>query len=239
MAEDQAPAVEAPAVEVPPPKKKKVKKTQVKGQDSSAGKPKYRDMVIDAITTQKERAGSSLIAIKNHLCSKYKVDVAQKAGALNRVLKKMREEGGLVAGAQPGRKGAGCFKISPEEKKGYLLLAHSLAGRGQAASRFHPRRRLAWLVPKRLLPRNLRLSKSKVWVRPAPKLQGRWPRQVLERKQLQLQKLVRRSRAKKLLLLPRNLRPSPTRVCLGRQKLARVSRRLHPRLPRARLRRSR
>merc|ERR1719342_989857 len=49
-------------------------------------------MVIDAITTQKERAGSSLIAIKNHLASKYMVDVAQKAGAL-RVLKKMREEG--------------------------------------------------------------------------------------------------------------------------------------------------
>ena len=107
MAEDQAPAVEAPsAVEVPPPKKKKVKKTQVKGQDSSAGKPKYRwlykwwllyacnisilftdrDMVFDAITTQKERAGSSLIAIKNYLGSKYKVDVVQKAGALNRFL---------------------------------------------------------------------------------------------------------------------------------------------------------
>ena len=32
------------------------------------------------------------------------------------VLKKMREEGVLVAGAQPGRKGAGCFKVSPEEK---------------------------------------------------------------------------------------------------------------------------
>ena len=43
MVEDQVPAVVAPsAVEVPPPNKKKVKKTQVKGQDSSAGKPKYR-----------------------------------------------------------------------------------------------------------------------------------------------------------------------------------------------------
>merc|ERR1712168_714051 len=95
---------------------KAAKKSQAKGKDSSSGKPKYRDMVIDAITTQKERAGSSLSAIKNHLSSKYKVDVAQKAGALNRVLKKMREEGVLVAGAQPGRKGAGCFKISSEEK---------------------------------------------------------------------------------------------------------------------------
>ena len=74
--EDQAPA----------PKMKAVMKTQVKGKDSSSGKPRYRDMVIDAITTQKERAGSSLIAIKNHLASKYKVDVVQKAGALNRFL---------------------------------------------------------------------------------------------------------------------------------------------------------
>ena len=34
----------------------------------------------------------------------------------SRVLKKMREEGVLVAGAPPGRKGAGCFKVSQEEK---------------------------------------------------------------------------------------------------------------------------
>ena len=41
--------------------------------------------VIDAIATQKERSGSSLSAIKNHLGSKYKVDVAKKAGTLNRL----------------------------------------------------------------------------------------------------------------------------------------------------------
>merc|ERR1719175_525938 len=125
---DKAPAVEASAsVEAPASKNKLVKKTQVKGQDSSSGKPKYRDMVIDAITTQKERAGSSLIAIKNHLSNKYKVDLTQKAGALNRVLKKMREEGVLVAGAQPGRKGAGCFKISPEEKSRIADVAKAAA----------------------------------------------------------------------------------------------------------------
>ena len=47
-------------------------------------KPLYREMVVDAIVTQKERLGSSLSAIKNHLSSKYKIDVNQKAGALNR-----------------------------------------------------------------------------------------------------------------------------------------------------------
>merc|ERR1719145_253773 len=76
-----------------------------------------KEMVIDAIVTQKERLGSSLSAIKNHLSSKYKVDVDQKAGALNRVLKKMREGGVLVPGAPAGRKGSGCFKLSAEEKE--------------------------------------------------------------------------------------------------------------------------
>merc|ERR1719204_1374313 len=74
-------------------------------------------MVVDAIVTQKERLGSSLSAIKNHLSSKYKIDVDQKAGALNRVLKKMREGGVLVPGAPAGRKGSGCLKLSAEEKE--------------------------------------------------------------------------------------------------------------------------
>ena len=103
-------------------------------------------MVIDAITTQKERSGSSLAAIKNHLASKYKVDVAKKSGILNRLhqttctilrlfikyhfrqLKKMGDEGVLVRGAQPGRKGAGCFKLSAEEK-GRMADAAKVAAR--------------------------------------------------------------------------------------------------------------
>ena len=77
---DQAPAVDAPAVAEAPAAK--AKKTNVKGKDNSSGNPKYKDMVMDAIITQKERSGSSLGAIKNHLGSKYKVDVA---GILNRL----------------------------------------------------------------------------------------------------------------------------------------------------------
>ena len=92
-------------------------------------------MVVDAIISQKERVGSSLSAIKNHLSSKYKIDVNQKAGALNRlsyldllnhclyiiqsfihrVLKKMREGGVLVPDAPAGRKGSGCFKLRRRE----------------------------------------------------------------------------------------------------------------------------
>ena len=90
--EAQAEAADAPAaVDIPAPeeapKAKATKKTKsnVKGKDGSSGKPKYKDMVMDAIITQKERSGSSLSAIKNHLGSKYKVDVDKKAGVLNRL----------------------------------------------------------------------------------------------------------------------------------------------------------
>merc|ERR1711971_1297627 len=106
---DQDHAAIAPAAEA-------AKKTKVKGKESTSGSPLFKDMVMDAIITQKERSGSSLSAIKNHVSSKYKVDVAKKAGILNRALKKMCDEGVLVAGAPPGRKGAGCFKVSQEEK---------------------------------------------------------------------------------------------------------------------------
>merc|ERR1712025_882019 len=125
---EAAAEVEIPAlVEAPTAKATKKTKSNVKGKDGSSGKPKYKDMVMDAIITQKERSGSSLSAIENHLGSKYKVDVDKKAGVLNSVLKKMREEGVLVAGALPGRKGAGCFKVSAEEKSRMAQAAKAAA----------------------------------------------------------------------------------------------------------------
>merc|ERR1719500_963074 len=102
-------------------------KVMKKAQEKSE-KPKFKDMVIDAITTQKERSGSSLSAIKNHLASKYKVDLPEKSSILNRQLKKMGDEGVLVRGAQPGKKGAGCFKLSAEEK-GRMADAAKVAAR--------------------------------------------------------------------------------------------------------------
>merc|ERR1719342_1270213 len=74
------------------------------------------------------------------LGSKYQVDTtnAMQAGLLNRALKKMRNEGVLVPGAQPGRKGSGCFKLSAEEKarmgEAAKSAAKKLKGVGKAAS---------------------------------------------------------------------------------------------------------
>merc|ERR1719489_299062 len=138
--QEQANAVAAPAA----PAVKAAKKTKVKGKESTSGSPLFKEMVMDAITSQKERSGSSLSAIKNHLGSKYKVDVAKKAGFLNRALKKMCDEGVLVAGATAGRKGAGCFKVSQEEKSRIADVAKAAAkklkaqqkqGLGKVASR--------------------------------------------------------------------------------------------------------
>ena len=53
-------------------------------EKSSSGNPSYKDMVIEAITVQKEKSGSSLDGIKKFLGSTYHIDVAKQAGRLNR-----------------------------------------------------------------------------------------------------------------------------------------------------------
>ena len=87
QASQEAAAVLAPNVEPAKTKASNIKKKSKGAVPNKGGvsiKPLYREMVVDAIVTQKERLGSSLSAIKNHLSSKYKIDIDQKAGALNR-----------------------------------------------------------------------------------------------------------------------------------------------------------
>ena len=82
-----AATVPAPGVEPTKTKASNIKKKSkgaIPNKGGASIKPLYKEMVIDAIVTQKERLGSSLSAIKNHLSSKYKIDVNQRAGALNR-----------------------------------------------------------------------------------------------------------------------------------------------------------
>merc|ERR1712240_1002530 len=126
MGSQEAVAVLAPNVETAKMKASNIKKRSKQAVPNKGGVP-MREMVVDAIVTQKERLGSSLSAIKNHLSSKYKIDVNQKAGALNRMLKKMREEGVLVPGAPAGRKGSGCFKLSAEEKERRIVAQRAVA----------------------------------------------------------------------------------------------------------------
>merc|ERR1711973_34877 len=127
QASQEAAAILAPNVETAKMKASNIKKKSRQAVPNKGG-VSMKEMVVDAIVTQKERLGSSLSAIKNHLSNKYKIDVNQKAGALNRALKKMREGGVLVPGASAGRKGSGCFKLSAEEKE-RMTVAQSAAAK--------------------------------------------------------------------------------------------------------------
>ena len=83
QASQEAAAILAPNVETAKMKASNIKKRSKQAVPNKGGVP-MKEMVVDAIVTQKERLGSSLSAIKNHLSSKYKIDVNQRAGALNR-----------------------------------------------------------------------------------------------------------------------------------------------------------
>ena len=101
-------------------KKVATKKTYVKKAGGAGGAkvPTTSALVTAAIQELKERKGSSAAAIKKF--------VAQKSGreltaafnsTVNKNLAKMMKAGQLISGAPAGRKGAGCFKLAPEEKK--------------------------------------------------------------------------------------------------------------------------
>merc|ERR1719318_747271 len=62
----------------------------------------------------KEKKGSSRQAIQKHIASTYQI--VPNILMLKKAIKKMVEEGKLVAGAQAGRSGSGSFKVSNEEK---------------------------------------------------------------------------------------------------------------------------
>ena len=84
QASQEAAAILAPNVETAKMKASNIKKRSKQAVPMNKGGVPMKEMVVDAIVTQKERLGSSLSAIKNHLSNKYKIDVNQKAGALNR-----------------------------------------------------------------------------------------------------------------------------------------------------------
>merc|ERR1712034_214990 len=61
----------------------------------------------------KERKGLSRPAIMKYMVG---ASIVPNPVLLNKMLKKMSDEGKVVPGADAGKSGAGCFKLSPEEK---------------------------------------------------------------------------------------------------------------------------
>merc|ERR1712071_318431 len=69
------------------------------------------------ILEQKERRGSSLVAIIKFINHKFSVVPTEAtSGLVRRTIKNLQKEGRIIPGAVAGRKGSGCFKLGPEEK---------------------------------------------------------------------------------------------------------------------------
>merc|ERR1712240_288220 len=80
---------------------------------TSKSNPSYRTMITNALHATKERKGLSRPAIMKYMVG---ASIVPNPVLLNKMLKKMSDEGKVVPGADAGKSGAGCFKLSPEEK---------------------------------------------------------------------------------------------------------------------------
>merc|ERR1711981_1341129 len=80
-----------------------------------AAYPKYSVMTAAAITTLKDRTGSSRQAILKYICANYKVDAAKAAVQVRLALKRGVAKGALKMARASG-KGAGSYKVVKVEK---------------------------------------------------------------------------------------------------------------------------
>merc|ERR1712115_499960 len=70
-------------------------------------------MITNALHATKERKGLSRPAIMKYMVG---ASIVPNPVLLNKMLKKMGDEGKVVPGADAGKSGSGGFKLSPEEK---------------------------------------------------------------------------------------------------------------------------
>merc|ERR1712056_126987 len=80
-----------------------------------ASNPKYSVMIAAAITSLKDRTGSSRQAILKYICANYKVDAAKAAVQVRLALKRGVAKGALKMARASG-KGAGSYKVVKAEK---------------------------------------------------------------------------------------------------------------------------
>lgn len=82
----------------------------------SSDHPSYAEMISSAISSLKDRTGSSRQAIAKFVCANYKVDADKAAPHLRRALKKGVEDGVFKTARESG-KGAGSYKLVVKKKK--------------------------------------------------------------------------------------------------------------------------
>lgn len=94
---------------------KKAKSAKPKKPKTTPQHPKVAEMVNTAISTLKERKGSSLQAIKKYIASEYKVDVQKISPFINKYLKNSVESGILIQ--TKGKGASGSFKMASQTKE--------------------------------------------------------------------------------------------------------------------------
>merc|ERR1711894_618952 len=125
-----------------------------------AAHPKYSVMIAAAITSLKDRTGSSRQAILKYICANYKVDAAKAAVQVRLALKRGVAKGALKMARASG-KGAGSYKVVKAEKPQRprsprrSRRQRSLQPRRLRSQRRLPRNLLPRKLPKSLLPRRL------------------------------------------------------------------------------------
>ncbi|XP_035205096.1 histone H1E-like [Stegodyphus dumicola] len=112
MAEETATVSATPVAATP----KKAKKSPSKKPKALPSHPKVSAMVVEAISSLKERGGSSLQAIKKHIASHHKVDIDRLTPFIKKYLKSAVAGGSLVQ--TKGKGATGSFKVSASGQKG-------------------------------------------------------------------------------------------------------------------------
>ncbi|XP_015903823.1 histone H1E [Parasteatoda tepidariorum] len=104
--------VESEATTAAPPAAtpKKAKSAKPKKPKTAPSHPKVSDMVNTAISTLKERGGSSLQAIKKYVGAHYKVDVEKLSPFIKKYLKNAVASGKLVQ--TKGKGASGSFRMT-------------------------------------------------------------------------------------------------------------------------------
>merc|ERR1711870_42016 len=99
-----------------------------------AAHPKYSVMIAAAITSLKDRTGSSRQAILKYICANYKVDAAKAAVQVRLALKRGVAKGALKMARASG-KGAGSYKVVKDEKPKKVKKADNKPAAKKAAKK--------------------------------------------------------------------------------------------------------
>lgn len=107
--------VETEVAAAPAATPKKTKAAKPKKPKTAPQHPKVSEMVNAAISTLKERGGSSLQAIKKYIAANYKVDADKLAPFIKKYLKNAVVSGALVQ--TKGKGASGSFRTSAQTKE--------------------------------------------------------------------------------------------------------------------------